>query len=658
MKGIHFKIFCLCLFGSLLLAAVSGFSQTTVTNPDTVLSKPTPPPPPPPPVATLSWQTVVNNGVTVPGDTRKFNSYNQPSVNMYGLVVFRARSKGGTSGEPAHGVFLRDMHALTPLTTLFDRTTSVPQPNNLSMNFTEPPSFPRIDMWSSTVASRGGHAPVWEYQTGTDPVTQLALITRAGTTGIYTNPFGSLITGEDNLGMDPEFNFFRVPEATTGDVKFDVFPGAPAVTNGNMIVFKGNYSVPDLSDPSGAATIGKTGVYYRTLTDTPLSDGNGNVLGEAGGGNKLVKLIANSDTMIPGSKNVPFGSTAPPTAVGWNAVFAGFDNEDAPTKGGIYLAKLNGPGPTPQLTPLVQIGDPVPGQKDPSAKFNKLGEAVSYDGRFVAFWGAWGDETVGLILQCPTDGNKARVAYCKLLYNGDGVNAGRVSSDGFHTVVPKNQGIFVRDTNKGGITWAVATTTNGEFSDFVNWNFSGKVPPPPEGPTPGQIAALGGSGSGEGGGSAEGGGSGEGGGMEGGEEDGEPARWRSGSFVAVSGMVESQTKLGNPYIAFKARTGSVVNGVYQAPTDGIYLRKVDVGPAAKVVPFPTPVVETGMHGTLFDPGAVSPTTGGYLPITSMGIERDGFRGSNLVINIGMANTANEGWAGIYLTNVPRLDPKK
>jgi hypothetical protein len=47
----------------------------------------------------------VNNAVTVPGDTRKFNSYNQPSVNINRLVVFRARSKGGMSGEPAHGVF-------------------------------------------------------------------------------------------------------------------------------------------------------------------------------------------------------------------------------------------------------------------------------------------------------------------------------------------------------------------------------------------------------------------------------------------------------------------------------------------------------------------------------------------------------------------------
>ena len=31
------------------------------------------------PGVTFGWQTVVNNDVTVPGDARTFNSYNQPS---------------------------------------------------------------------------------------------------------------------------------------------------------------------------------------------------------------------------------------------------------------------------------------------------------------------------------------------------------------------------------------------------------------------------------------------------------------------------------------------------------------------------------------------------------------------------------------------------
>ena len=145
----------------------------------------------------FDWQVVVNNGVTVPGDARKFNSYNQPSVNVDGLVVFRARSKGGTSGEPAHGVYTRDVALRTGVIRLFDRATDVPQPNNLGTTFVEPPSFPRIDQSSNTIASRGNHQPVWTYvlPDGTE--------TRAGTTGVYTNPFGGLIAGASNLGAVP-----------------------------------------------------------------------------------------------------------------------------------------------------------------------------------------------------------------------------------------------------------------------------------------------------------------------------------------------------------------------------------------------------------------------------------------------------------------------
>ena len=132
----------------------------------------------PSPGVVFDWQTVVNNGVKVPveGDPRKFNSYNPPSLNVDRLVVFRARTKGGMGGQPVHGVFTRDMAvAGTPVTTIFDRKTAVPQPNNilwppdnLLTRFIEPPSFPRIDMWSDTVASRGNHQPVWSYA-WTDP---------------------------------------------------------------------------------------------------------------------------------------------------------------------------------------------------------------------------------------------------------------------------------------------------------------------------------------------------------------------------------------------------------------------------------------------------------------------------------------------------------
>ncbi len=79
-------------------------------------------------------------------------------------------------------------------------------------------------MDSDTIATRGNHQPVWNYVTAGEPRDE----TRAGTTGIYTNPFGDLITGASKLGAVPEFSFFEVPEFP--GTRFEVFPGAPSVT--------------------------------------------------------------------------------------------------------------------------------------------------------------------------------------------------------------------------------------------------------------------------------------------------------------------------------------------------------------------------------------------------------------------------------------------
>lgn len=536
----------------------------------------------------FKWQVVVNNGVMVPNDERNFNSYNEASVNVNQLVVFRARSKGGMGGEPAHGVFIRDMAQGTPIMTVFDRTTRLPQPNNLGGTFREPPSFPRIDMWTGTIASRGNHRPAWRYglQGGFSE-------TRAGTTGIYTNPFGILITGISNLGETPGFSFFGVPGLD--QTKFDVFPGAPAVTGGGTIVFKGNYSVPDLNDPG--KTIAKTGAYFRNLMNAPIQLPGGIRLDPAGG-NQPTVVIADSDTLIPGT-NTKFGSVAPPSAADRHAVFAGFDNEENPTKGGIYLAQLD--EPRPPLIPLVEIGGPVPGEKK-GPVFSKLSEGISFDGRFVVFWGAWGIETKTLVLHCPREGNKVRNAYCREQY-----------PDGYEAAVPIHQGIFVHDTQTGK-TRAVAKSP-ASFADFVYWKFSGYV---------------------------------EGMGMGESEDTSEPARWRCGSFVAVSGLVDGNLHDANFHAAFKARRGQVVNGAYADPADGIHLVR---GPGKSSI---VTIVHTGMDGTLIDPEAVGTNemTGALvaLPVTKLGIERDGFRGKSLVINVAMGSE-DEGWAGIYMTTV-------
>ncbi len=546
------------------------------------------------------WQTVVNNGNYMPTDycdpstpsapsCRKYNSYNQPSLNKNELIVFRARSKGGQGGEPIHGIYTRNMKKATPIVKILDRDTLVPQPNNLSSMFVEPPSFPRIDIDSNMIATRGNHQPVWRYTLpdGTD--------TRVGTTGIYTNPFGPLVTGSSKLGAAPNYSFFQVPEFP--GTFFDVFPGAPAVTKGTTIVFKGNYTV-NLSS--------KTGVYYRNLRNKPIN-------GTVGAGTQPVVLIANNThTLIPGTQTL-FGSTAPPSAANGQAVFAGFDNEENPTAGGIYLAPLTSYPITqqPKLKTLVSIGSQVPGEAV-NTVFNRLGEGVSFDGRYVAFWGAWGTANKTVRLYCPEDGNKDRKAYCMSSASGSIQDA-----KGWYQEkqVPVNQGFFVRDLQKRR-TYRIART-GPAYSDFVYWNFSGLAP-----------------------------GIGQGGE---GDEDGELARWRSASFLAVSsnGEDSDDDDDGSYYAAFKARKGLTdANNVFVNPIDGIYLRK---GPGTTST---LTLVKTGMAGTLFDSKAVDTTTGTVLPVTEMGIERDGFRGNSLAINVSMG-TESAGWAGIYLTRIPK-----
>lgn len=563
----------------------------------------------------FQWSTVVNNGDYMPTETctpssptadcRQFNSYNQPSVNRNGLVVMRARSAGEQGiGQPIHGIYTRDMEvpgSPGPIVKILDRDTLVPQPNNLESTFVETPTFPRIGMDSDTIATRANEPPSWEYTAadGTD--------TRAGTTGIYTDPFGPLITGASNLGAVPLFSFFQVPELP--GVAFDVFPGAPSVAGNDVIVFKGNYTEGDTS---------RTGVYFRRLENEAITGPDGEELAPAGGESPLVPIANTMETVIPGTGTL-FGSTAPPSAAGDQAVFAGFDNEDDPTTGGIYLARLV---PNPPLKPLVTIGGQVPGEPEGTG-FQRIGEGLSFGGRFVAFWGAWDvADSRPLVLHCPTEGNKDLIAYCE------------ANANDFTVQVPVHQGIFVHD-DATGQTYAVAKTGEADstFDDFLYWNYSGRVP-----------------------------GTGES------EEPGEPPRWRSAAFVAVSGagldlpsaaqshalkglshalkgLSRAEGATGGQFrVAFKARTGDLVDGIYADPVDGIYLAE---GPGSG--DYDT-LIETGMEGPQIDPQAVDPDTEAPLPVTEMGIERDGFRGDDLVITATMGNE-EASWSGVYLARI-------
>jgi hypothetical protein len=517
-----------------------------------------------PPIHT--WETIVNNSFPIPNTDRYFSSYGQPSVNVNGTVVFRARS---TMGGHETGMYMRHRER-AGITVLADKHTTVPEPNNLGTVFQEFSAFPRIAMNNDYSAFRGLHSPVYRYFLPDDTET------RAGTTGIYV-AFDQmpLLTGASKLGVIPGFEQFTVPGFKYH--MFDVFPGGSAINDEGTIVFKGNWTENTVDH--------KTGVFSRRLLNGPM------------GGYYMTKLLAGSDTEIP---NVPpmmtkfgfapmtFDSTSPPTVVGNDVVFLGLDFELDPHYGGIYRVDIDGG----DLQPLVEIGKTLPNTK--TFELIRLGEGLSFDGQYLSFWAAWGDQFKTIRLNCPVDGNRDLLAYC----NGIDPNSVRdpVTAQWYQLVqVPVEQGIVVMDVKTREV-WVVANTSEN-FNDFAFWTYSGHVP-----------------------------------GSDG-DDDAEPPRWRSAAFMTVS----------DGTVVFKARTATINDkNEYINIVDGLYMVDALVNTGINTL------IETGMDGWILD-RSLAPNT---MPITGLGIEREGFRGNILAINAAMANE-EEGWGGIYTLTFER-----
>ena len=469
-------------------------------------------------VETQGWRAIATTRDEIPdAGGALFSSFNPPAVNRQGTVVFRARGHG--PGEPVRGLFLRRMGADgQPDHLLAARGTIVPGPNNTMTppdsgelaSFLEFPSFPRIDADGEFVGTRAQTEPVWtavlddgsEERVGTAGVFAWQVDGAASNGGIagFTQ-LGALV---DSSG-DATFPEYSIP-GLDQPARFDQFPGAPAIADGGVVVTKANWSDAD-------AGLAFTGIFYRDLRTN----------GGSGGGR-----IAMSGQPIPGTDpkaGLVFGSTAPPSAARGQVVFLGLDSEDAPTAGGIYLAPISH---DPVLEALVAIGGQVPGEVEGTG-FTRLGEGLAFDGRFVGFWAAWGSEMREVVLTCPEDGNPDLIAYCHELHPA-----------GFVVEVPVHQGVFVHDT-VSGVTHAVAKTgaEPGDIVDFLEWNFSGRVP---------------GTGGGHGGEGAVA------------EEDEEFARWRSAAFVAAAG---DSVNGGSFRAAFKADRGGVgVIGFAEGPDGG------------------------------------------------------------------------------------------
>jgi len=425
------------------------------------------------------WTTIANSSTAIPSSNGKlFSSFGQPSLNNKCAIAFRGRSSGG--GEPARGVYTGSGCKPGALQIGAAQGSIVPAPNNLAATFNEFPAFPRLDLRNNLLVTRGQSQPVWKYtlSDGTD--------TRVGTSGVYAGLLGSsLRTGASLLGAVPGFGYFAVPGRP--GVRFDQFPGAPTVFDGNKIAFKGNFT----------DGISKTGVFVRNIY--------------INGGTSEGVRIADSDTLIPGTSTM-FGSTAPPSAADHTVVFAGFDNEETPTLGGIYKATA----PFYRLQPVVTIGKTSP--DNPSLAFTKYGEAISYDGKNIGFWAGLGQNTRTVRLHCPIDGNQAVVDACI-------EQCPATDSEGHYCEkeVPVEQGIYVSRPN--GSLKVIARAGEGQpFKDFLFWTFSGRPP-------------------GVGGGDSE--------------DTFEPPRWRSSAFVSVTRNVTT---------AFKAIWADDTVGIFVKPT--------------------------------------------------------------------------------------------
>jgi hypothetical protein len=110
------------------------------------------------------------------------------------------------------------------------------------------------------------------------------------------------------------------------------------------------------------------------------------------------------------------------------------------------------------------------------------------------------------------------------------------------------------------------------------------------------------------------------------------ARWRSSTFVSVSGTVEDGYQ-----VAFKAMSGEV---------DGIYLRHGDETAPLVVV------IDTTMPGGVADADAPAGST-----IQTLGMERDSLRKGWLALTTSMLGDDTEAtWAGVYLRHVNYLPP--
>ncbi len=228
------------------------------------------------------------------------------------------------------------------------------------------------------------------------------------------------------------------------------------------------------------------------------------------------------------------------------------------------------------------------------------------------------DDTRTVRLYCREEGNKIRKDFC----NNAGDFAPDLGDENSNCEegppcyqekeVPVNQGIFVYDTVGKGKLWMVARAgIDGDFDDFVYWNYSGA---PPGAEARAMVNRRAGA---------------------------PPPLWQYPSGPVPRSGLHFWPSAGTSILAQTSMMTRLT--VFTWSKYWVQSR-----------PTLTPLFQTGMEGTILDPQALDADTNQPLPITSLGLERDSFRGRWLAINASMGNEES-GWAGIYVTKMPLLE---
>ena len=320
--------------------------------------------------------------------------------------MFRARSRGGEGGgpgqgEPERGIYMRNLAEQGPLYMVFRRSGTVPQPNNTTTGQRQ---------GSARVVQRvpvgAAHRRRFRHDRDARPVDAGVDLSccdgrrqrpRTGTLGVYTSSsHGMPTTGASMLGdvygrrvessRPSRTSRCRCTAPCRPVLASTSSRARPRSRSATTIVFKGNFAV------GGRRQDGRLLPRHRRQGRHRAD--------------RADRKFLHEDSGIADRSARTFGSTAPPSAGGKYAVFAGYDNEQAADERR-HLSRA----PRQEADRARDRGEDrrsgarrTQGQKFERVRRGDVG--VVQRAHTSLFWGGWGGER-DVTLVCPDEGNAA-----------------------------------------------------------------------------------------------------------------------------------------------------------------------------------------------------------------------------------------------------------